>query len=394
MDKLARKDKKNIILTGITLTILGLILTIIGLSSSQPYFTGIGSILLIIGLLMAVPIKVLGHAGTIIGFFGMAFIFYILIRSTITLIFVEGAESTIAPVLPGVKIPGLPILSFWHWIISIFILALVHEFSHGILARVYKLKIKSSGIGFLGPILLAFVEPDEKQTAKAQKKAQLSMFAAGPFANIILAVLALLFSMFILAPLSEAIFDADGITVSNFTPGFPAEKSGLEVPFTIKSVNHIETLSVVDFVDATEGINPNQEIILNTDKGTAIITTIENPDNSSKGLIGIQGLSQKTKTKENISEFQGKSFRWISMLFMWLFFINLGVGLFNLLPLGPVDGGRMFHVATLKIFKNKKTAKKVWLFAMYLIIFLIIVNFIPWIIKLLKFITGLISAAP
>ena len=46
--------------------------------------------------------------------------------------------------LPGVKvIPGLPTMSFWHWIVAIFILATVHETCHGIFARLNNVKLKS-----------------------------------------------------------------------------------------------------------------------------------------------------------------------------------------------------------------------------------------------------------
>ena len=391
MNKLAKKDTKPVILFGTFISIVSIIIIFIGISFSKTYLIGIGGIFLTIGLLMAIPIKILGHIGVATGFIGMAFIFFILIKSSFTLFLVEGAPPSVAPVLPGVKIPGLPTLSFWHWIISIFLLAIVHEFSHGILARAYDLKVKSSGFGFLGPILLAFVEPDEKQVAKSSKKAQLGLFAAGPFANFIFALLILLVSLFILAPLSSSVFEYDGIAISGFIPDYPAEKSGLKTPFVINSVNGIRTLSLPEFLNVTQNIKPNQEIMLNTDQGTVTITTTSDPNNSSRGFIGIQGITQKTKTKENISNFVGSFFTWISLLFMWLFFINVGVGLFNLLPLGPIDGGRMFYVASLKIFKNEKKAKKIWMFTMYLVLFLIIINFIPWLTKLITFIINLIS---
>ena len=41
---------------------------------------------------------------------------------------------------------------------------------------------------------------------------------------------------------------------------------------------------------------------------------------------------------------------------MWV--ANLGVGLFNLLPLGIVDGGKMFYLVSLGFFKKEEIAKK------------------------------------
>ena len=136
--------------------------------------------------------RTLGVIGIYVGFLGMLFILYFLVKGTIDLIFVPGAPPAVAPVLPGVKIPGLPILSFWHWIIGILVVAVIHEFSHGIFSKLYKIKVKSSGFAFLGPILAAFVEPDEKQLKKSSTKAQLSVLAAGPFSNIVTAFIVLL----------------------------------------------------------------------------------------------------------------------------------------------------------------------------------------------------------
>ena len=124
-----------------------------------------------------------------IGFIGMLFIIFTLFQGVYKLIFNPASPPVVAPVLPGVSIsPNLPVLSFWHWIITIFIVAVVHEFAHGVYARLYNLKINSSGFAFLGPILAAFVEPDEKAMKKITAKKQLAIISAGPFINIILGI--------------------------------------------------------------------------------------------------------------------------------------------------------------------------------------------------------------
>lgn len=95
----------------------------------------------------------------------------------------------LVPYLPELfNIDFLPPFYFTYWIIIIAIIAIPHEFAHGIFARLNKIKIHSTGFGFLGPFLAAFVEPDEKQTAKASKFAQLSVLAAGTFANVLATV--------------------------------------------------------------------------------------------------------------------------------------------------------------------------------------------------------------
>lgn len=94
------------------------------------------------------------------------------------------------PYLPELfHLDFLPSFPFTYWIVIIAIIAVSHEFAHGIFARVNNIKIHSTGFGFLGPFLAAFVEPDEKQMEKKGKKAQLSVLAAGTFANVIMTIL-------------------------------------------------------------------------------------------------------------------------------------------------------------------------------------------------------------
>src|SRR3989344_9456019 len=165
----------------------------------------------------------IGVLGIIVGFIGMILMFYLLLKMTIDLLVIPGATPGLVPVLPGIKVsPLLPVLSFIHWIIIIFIIALVHEFSHGIYARLNNIKIKSSGFAFLGPIPAAFVEPDEKQTARKNRKAQLSILSAGPFSNIILAFLIFLILLFVFSPMQQSLVEPTGLYVAGVMDGYPA----------------------------------------------------------------------------------------------------------------------------------------------------------------------------
>ena len=335
-------------------------------------------------------LKVIGVIGVIVGYIGMAFIFYWLVKGTWDLLFVPEALPAVAPVLPGVKVmPGLPILSFWHWIIAIFIVAAIHEFMHGVFARLYNTKVKSSGIALFGPILGAFVEPDEKELAKRSKMAQISVFAAGPFSNIVLGMLFLLALNFLSGPLYAAIYTGDGITVNELIEGYPAAKAGLETPFIIHAINNQETLNITSFTEATKDIQPGDALVLSIDKGDITVTTVENPDNASRPFIGISGLELNKKVRHEITEQYGTAlpavFTWVHMLIFWLVIVNIGVGLFNLLPLGPVDGGRMFLSGMLAIMKEDK-AKRTWAFMSFMCLALIVINLAPYLWKLLLFI--------
>jgi len=93
------------------------------------------------------------------------------------------------PYLPSIfKIEFLPPFYFTYWIIAIAIIAASHEFSHGFFAKFNNIKIKSTGFGFLGPFLAAFVEPDEAHMQKKPVFSQLSVLSAGSFANVIMTI--------------------------------------------------------------------------------------------------------------------------------------------------------------------------------------------------------------
>jgi len=329
----------------------------------------------------------LSYLSIFIGFFGMAFMFYFLLKGTYSLLVIPNAKPLLAPVLPGVKIAGLPVLSFWHWILSILFVAAIHEFCHGVYARLCNTKIKSSGFAFLGPILAAFVEPDEKQIAKKTKREQLAVFSAGPFSNIVSSGVVLLISLFVINPLVSSLISLNGVQVAGLDKDFPAELSGIKVGEQILSINDIELQNINNFSDVLSDLKPGDKIKLRTNVSLYEITAAKRPENPKSGYLGITVAALETNIKsERFGNFIPMAFFWLSRLFFWLYVISLGVGLFNLLPLGPVDGGRMFSVGVSYFIKNKKVASKLFTFISLFCLLLILINLLPYIIKLFQFV--------
>jgi len=324
-------------------------------------------------------LRAAGYFAIFIGFSGMLLLAFELIRNLVKILTTPEAVPGVGLVLPF-EVKGAFYVPFFYWIISIFILAVVHEFSHGIFARLYDIKIKSSGFAVLAiliPILpAAFVEPDEKKLRKKKAREQLSVFAAGPFANIAFAFFVLLIFGLFVPPVLSSIVELNGIEVVEILDNFPAQKAGITKGEIIKEIDNVEVKGLANFTSFLSSKRPGDSVLLKTDKNEYNIVLGENPQNKSKSYLGVS-VSQNSDIKGGVIEKYGKLIPsvilWFIGLMYWLYLLNLGIGLFNLVPIGPIDGGRMMHVALLKFF-NKKKADRYWKIISVFFLLLIIFN--------------------
>ena len=125
----------------------------------------------------------------------------------------------------------------------------------------------------------------------------------------------------------------------------------------------------------------------------------EHPEDSSRAYVGVghsvasrQGFVQKVLVKfmdfkESSTLYKptwdGKFVYFIYHLFWWIMIINLLVALFNMMPLGMLDGGQFFYLAMLGIFKSEKTAKVLSKIAGYVILFSFIVMMFLWFVRIM-----------
>jgi len=319
------------------------------------------------------PILYASYIGVWTGYIGMAIIVTFIIYGLVQLIVNPSAPPPIQPVIPGVSIPGsgikVPLIIGW---IALFISAVIHEFCHGIVSRAYKIKVTSSGFAFIGPLAAAFVEPDEKQLKKMPAKVQNSIFAAGPFSNIILALLIFLVLTFILTPIIGAVLTPAGFSFSDITKGGPADAAGVQKDVLYTKIDNQTVLTSADFFTALENLTPNTPIMISNDEKNYTIIAGVNPKNASKGYLGVNVMPEYT----HLHSWWATLLLWLFNLLNWIFIISLGLGLANLLPLGPVDGGRMFHAASLKLF-GKKSGKRVWVMVTFGFIALLVILLFP-----------------
>ncbi|MDP7323658.1 MAG: site-2 protease family protein [Candidatus Woesearchaeota archaeon] len=325
-------------------------------------------------------LDILAALAIIIGYLGMLLITFFLVKNLFDILTKPEAVAGVALVLPF-KAPGAVYVPFFYWILSIFFLAVIHEFSHGVLARRYNVKVKSSGFAALAillPILpAAFVEPDEQQVAKLPKKQQIAIFAAGPFSNIVVALVIIALFIWVLPSLTNNIMLEDNIKiVSVVEPQSPALEAGLEQGKLITEINGQEILNVNDFITGLADKKPQDIITLTTNESSYDITLSPHPNNASNAFLGVSIIQNTKKNPDFIAKygsFTTEAIIWFLGLLYWLYVLNLGIGLFNLVPMGPIDGGRMLHTA-LTQFMSEKKANFWWKHISYAILFLILAN--------------------
>jgi len=223
-------------------------------------------------------LRVFSVLAVISGYMLMAVMMYLLVKIIYVYLFMPEVVRMIKipplmpliPYLPEVfKIDFLPNFYFTYWIIAIAVIAIFHEFAHGIIARTYGIKIKSTGFGFLGPFLAAFVEPDEKQMESKSKFQQIAVLSAGTFTNLILAV----FFFILLALFFTATFIPAGAMFNIY--------ASQQVP-----INSISNIGGVEIENPTKGniidlININNledNLILGTNGNTLKLTRMISND--------------------------------------------------------------------------------------------------------------------
>jgi len=165
------------------------------------------------------------YVSIVIGYFLMAGIIYFFGKLVyIYVVFPSFVESVkIPPIMPLIPyidkvVPGLglPPFYFAYWIIIIAIIAIPHEFFHGIFASFKKIKIKKTGFGFfpffLPVFLAAFVELDENKMKKEKIFSQMAVLSAGTFANVLTSILFLI----VMILFFSSSFTASGVIFDDF----------------------------------------------------------------------------------------------------------------------------------------------------------------------------------
>jgi len=321
--------------------------------------------------------------------------------------------------IPGIN-PYLPWTYGW---IALVITIIIHEAGHGIVARVYNIKVESTGIVlFLIFPIGAFVNIEREELAKASLKQKSAILTAGPLNNMIIAAVSLIALYFVIStlsplPNSNQIF---GVVVTQVRPGSLAEQIGLSQGSIIQSIDG-QKVTVINDVGkiVRSAVGENIEVVWKNKDGQLMKHSGQNND----GLLGIvieenRAPSDVLDTYESAfldpirkyqlillpptlmehwvpysdtmagkyeSSLMGSYYPLVANTLFWIWFINFNVGIFNALPIGPFDGGQLYgSVIENKLRREGRMINSATLTAAITFIFVAIVIMaiaIPWILQ-------------
>ncbi len=324
------------------------------------------------------------NVGLPVAVFFMGLMLILIIVSLETLI----QAPSVAILLPGVDIPGSPIfVPLGYGIIALMTVIVVHEFGHGIISRVEGVRIKSIGVLLLAVLPGAFVEPDEEDIEKSKRISKLRIYAAGSIFNLALAAVSLIIVLFItlmtISSISPGIpgisvpgtsiktepvtllnisgpifptFQTEGVAITSVVPKSPADGI-LQDGMVIQSINGISTSDINNYALFTNQTKIGETLNFQTDQGTFSVKAGVNPNNATRGYIGIRSQDHLV-LNNNVAKTFGHQIPWfiysLRDLFTWIFIINFAVGTFNLLPMKPLDGGLILEeLLGYKLSKNR-----------------------------------------
>jgi membrane-associated protease RseP (regulator of RpoE activity) len=292
--------------------------------------------------------------------------------------------------LPGINdyIPS----TFAVWFAFVLTIA-VHELGHGVLSRIEGIRVRAIGALIAVIPIGFFVEPDEAELEEAKPVPKARMFGAGITNNIVLGVIC--FTGMIL--LFGVAVPTDGPVIQGVYENYSAAQAGVPPWSLITGIDGIP-VSTRDQVSAHLNTTvPGQQITLQVEKDgvtSSYDLTLSpwppQPVNSTTGFMGVNyynGPLISAVVADSLSPIgflrlitvpfdtsaAGQSLRILAVstpatefytvpgawfwgvvhLLFWAGWININVGIFNAIPMVPLDGGYIMKEGVARLFSRR-----------------------------------------
>jgi|GEM_PF-469026 len=330
-----------------------------------------------------------GWTGLVVGLISIPFIVFNIVLSFSQMFQSGGTTGGPSLVAPGLSAEttfqsGISFIPVEYWVLGIGVLMFVHEMSHGIVARAEGMELNSVGWIVLGIIPGAFVEPkgedmlpekgEEKEEAEEDNddkdeeasiggghwdqgslSSQLKVLAAGSFANyvtaLILTGLALLLFTSVTAPSGVTYLAQENLSASEV-----GMNNG-----TLYSLDDNRVRYGSDVKNVLQKYEVNDTVQANTSEGLYNVTLMDRNGSAHMGILiytseGLLGdfydmINNNREIKEQYRSYEG-FLSWTLSGLQVIALLNLLIGLFNMLPIRPLDGGQIVAAVTDKYFEE------------------------------------------
>lgn len=272
-------------------------------------------------------LRILSDIGIALGFGMMAFGLYILSNNLGVYLFAPsqvGPQNIVMPLVIGVtiRLEHLPYL-----LIALGVVLITHEGMHGLIARLEKIRIKSTGLFLFYVFPGGFVELDEEEFKRAPNRARARIAAGGSLANFVvgLLIVLLIFGIFSGAEAGVVVIEAE-------------EGGDIKVNDVIYSVNGIQVNRHTLFMN----ISATDLLFVQTSRGN-FTYYLKKPINVPLawilGELGVRRIDYyfpaKFTTGSPAAEYTLYRILW------WTQFIAINVAIFNMMPIHFLDGSML-----------------------------------------------------
>jgi membrane-associated protease RseP (regulator of RpoE activity) len=292
-------------------------------------------------------VSIFSNVSVIAGAAMMVFAVWFLVNNLINYFHANEQFSEVTLLIPGVTIRSVPNLVYF--LLAAPIVLVIHEVAHGIVARLEKIKVKSGGFAIIIALIAGFIEPDEEEFNRARRISKIRVIAAGSTSNMLFSFIIvglLLFNPLFgnileaLSPTVRGLFynDPIGVPIVSVIEGSGAEKAGIKAGDIIVGINDTQIRTPQDLakVKLTPGEQVNVKVLRDGELINLQVTIGRAEDDPNRGLIGIvRDMFPYMPPKVNF---------WIPwpqevfMFLLWLWMLSFFIGIFNMLPMLPLDG--------------------------------------------------------
>jgi membrane-associated protease RseP (regulator of RpoE activity) len=304
--------------------------------------------------------RLFSNVSVVLGFIMMGAAFWYL-ASNLSNFFVKPESfSEMTVLIPGVTIQSSSNIAYF--LLSVPIVLIIHEGAHGIVATLEKIKVKTGGFAVFIALFAGFVEPDEEDFEKARKISRLRVIGAGATSNILFSfiIAGLLifnpsFALIMPDPIRNIMYHEPlGVPIVSVTEGSGAEKAGLLKDDIITAIdgNHIALPQDFAKIKLKAGDTVNVSILRDGKILQIPVVTTPSKDDPQKGMLGI--LRAALPSYQPVVPYYIHWSPEVFMFLLWLWMLSFFIGIFNMLPLPILDGGKFIHTII-----EKKVSEKV-----------------------------------